>query len=356
MSVQIRRVSAGRAAGLAASLMVVLVLVVTCTPTPAPLRTWVEFSPSEADPAVDFGPDALSLVGAPTATPKDHLVVLFAGTGASPASMGYLVTELQRAGYHVLGIHYDSRMLTLEACPDAEQSVAPDCHRSFRGEVAFGQDVADPAGARHDHPDVQVPAANSAMSGLLHGLEYVATRFPSDGFEQYLQKVDGACEATNLAYGVCEPRWDRVSLMGFSQGGGVALYLSKFHDVARVGMLSAAFDAYATPEGPVAAPWVSEGGFATPSSDIAHLSHLGDANLFRQRAVAEALGLPGPEVNIRLEAAPFSGSNRLVSDYTPACSPDDSLSQHNSTGGNGCSSVNAYRAAWLYLVRGATAA
>lgn len=344
-----------RVVAIAAAIVAAVGLAAACTPsTPTVTRTWVEFSPSEVDPAIDFGPDARSIAGTPTTTPKNRLVVLFSGSGAGPKSMGNLATELQKAGYHVLGVHYDSDLPTLDACPDSQQSVDPDCHRSFRGEVVFGEGVPDPAGNSYDHPGVQVPPANAAMHGLLHQVEYAVDRFPLDDFAQFQQQTGGVCDVENTTYGACELQWDKVSLMGFSQGGGVALYLSKFRDVARVGMLSAAFDAYAPSSAPTAAPWVAEGGFATPSADIAHLSHVGDFNIFRQRAVADALGLPGAEANIRLEPAPYGGTNRLISDYIPACTPNDSLNKHNSTGGNSCSDVNAYRPAWLYLAEGPT--
>lgn len=346
---------ASRTAAVAVAMLALVGLAASCgTPAPGVTRTWVEFSPTAADPATDFGPDARSILGTPTVTPKNRLVVLFAGSGGGPKSMGNLATVLQQNGFHVLGVQYDSDLPTLDACPDNEQSTNPDCHRAFRSEVVFGEGVPDPSGTPYDHPGVSVPLANSAMNGVLHQLDYAISQYPGEGFEQFQQQTGGSCDVVNPTYGACELHWDQVSLMGFSQGGGVALYLSKFVDVARVGMLSAAFDAYAPVGAPTAAPWVAEGGFATPVADIAHLSHVGDYNIFRQRAVADALGLPGAEVNIRLEAAPYGGTNRLVSDYIPACTPNDSLNKHNSTGGNSCSDVNAYRPAWLYLAEGPT--
>jgi predicted esterase len=330
-----------------------LVAVTGCTVPPAVRSPYVTFAATDVDPAITLGEGARNIAGAPIGPAKGRLVVLFHGSGGNGTTLGMLATSLIQTGFHVMSISYDGALSTLQACPDSVRLSDPDCHRSFRGEVAFGEMVLDPAGRAVDHPAVQVPTANSAMNSILKQVEFLRWRFPLDGWEQYLdQTEEGVCDDWSSTYDSCQLRWDAVTLLGFSQGGGLALYISTLIEVARVGMLSAPFDAFAPSSSPTPAPMFTEGGYATPPERIVALTHTLDSGNWRQRAVASALGLPGDETIIRNTAPPYGGSNRLLTDYTPACSPITSVSYHNATAGGHCTSVARYSDVWRHMAGG----
>lgn len=276
--------------------------------------------PSLTDPALPDDPLEPNLWIAPKGTPKGKLAVLFNGTGAGPSVLTNLGTTLADDGFHVVILRYESAVGTQAACPDSVAATFPDCHRAFRGEVVFGSAVAN-------HPAVSVDTARSVRNRLDAMVSYLAGRYPLDGWD-----LD----------------WSDRVLVGHSQGAGVALYLSKFFAVERVVLLSGTYDVFGSI--PTVAPWITEGGFATPSSRIGWFAHLSDPGLPLQRAVAQAVGVTGSEVAVA-SGAPYGGSRRLVTSAQPGC-PFDSSPTHNSTATNLCSSSALHPPAWRYLASG----
>ena len=308
-----------------------------------------QFNAAATGSGIANDPVHLSFAYAP-ATPRGQLAVLFNGTGAGPLSMSRMGARLAESGFHVIGLRYESSVSTQWACAPADLELEPDCHRAFRAEVVYGAGVEDPDGVAHDHPDVSVNAANSVVNRLIQHVSYMQLSRPSDGWEQFQAGGEGACTPSET-YDGCEPRWDRIVPLGHSQGAGVALYLGKHHPVARIAMLSGAYDAVPVEGGYEAAPWVAEGGFEVSSSDIASFSHTSDPAIAIHRAVADALGLAGPEVDIGSSARPYGGSGRLLTSQSPAC-PFDTSPSHNSTATDLCAPASAHDEPWRYLATG----
>lgn len=324
-----------------------------CVAPPPEVRTPLLVFPAAAiDPEISLGPGAINIAGRPLTEQNGRLVVLLHGSGSNGPSLGQMARNLVDAGHHVISPTYDAVLGTLDACPNSVRTTMPDCHRQFRGEVTFGEGAPAPQGPAADHPDVHVPLANSVMNSILKQVEYLHREYPLDGWAQYIDQVDGECAAWSDTYGACGLRWDRVTLLGYSQGGGVALYMGKEIRLARVGMISAPFDVFGPPSDPLVAPWITEGGFATPAADIAQLTHELEANRWRQLAVAGALELPGPPVLISSSVATYGGSNQLVSDLRPTCTPITSSSYHLAPAGGSCTSEPDYQGAWRFLASG----
>lgn len=312
------------------------------------IRTW---NPAVTDPAITSDPIDLSFSKIPAGTPRGQLAVLLAGTGAGPLAHTKLAQRLSAQGFHVIGLSYPSGVGTYDACPASIEATFPDCHRALRGELAFGENVAGPAGPQ-DHPSLSVDAANSLTNRLIKQLDHLRALYPTEGWDQFQSTSGGSCTQVDATYGGCELDWSTMVLMGHSQGAGLSLFLSKYHAVARVGMLAGTADVFVPVGGPISvAPWITEGGFATDSSDIASLIHTNDPARGDHRAVASALGLTGPETDVDTTARPFAGATRLSTSIVPACFFGDSPA-HSAVATDLCATPGVYPA-WEYLATGA---
>lgn len=309
-----------------------------------------EWNPQSTDPAIRSDPTHTSFSIRAGGTPRHELVVLFNGTGAAPSALTKLGRTLSSAGFHVVGLRYDSGTGTRAACPNSVVETDPDCHRSFRSEVVFGSGVPDPWGNAHDHPKVNVTAPNSVMNRLVKQIDHLHRRNPLHGWDTFQVSDDGVCTATHPVYGGCDLDWTRIVVMGHSQGAGVSLYLSQFFPVARVGMLSGPADVFSTPEGRVVAPWIADGVSVTAPEDIGVVTHVGDPALGDHRAAADALELPGPEISTTLFARPYFWSRQLTTALVPAC-PLLTGQAHNATATDLCA-PNGMRPVWEYLATG----
>lgn len=346
----------GRRVVLAVAVVMVATVLGGCQPAPGPgggnSTGLFQFDPAATDPRIQSEPLFPSFSYNPAGVPRGKLVVLFNGTGAGPLALARMGQVLAADGYHVIGLRYRSDVGTLAACPDSQRATNPECHRQFRGEIVHGVGVPDPDGASFNHPSVNVAAPNSVVSRLIHHVEYLHARFPTFDWGRFQQRAGGDCTRTSAAYGGCELRWEHIVAMGHSQGAGVALYLGRHYPLDRVAMLSGAYDAFGDGSGGyVPAPWVDEGRFAVPVGAIATFSHTGDPAIGIHRAVADAVGIPGPEVSTSQTPRPFNSRARLVTSAQPAC-PFDTAQTHNSTATDLCAPAGAHDDVWRYLASG----
>jgi hypothetical protein len=301
--------------------------------------------PVDADPASTADPLKPSRAYTPQTTPRGALAVVLHGTTATPAAHLEMADALRYDGYHVILLRYSAQVGTTSACPDSVATTDPDCHRSFRNEVTFGAGVPNPSGSAYDHPTANVSAANSVMNRLLKLVEYMKVVSPAGGWDQFQLATGGTCDTVNANYGACELDWSKVAALGHSQGAGVALMMGKHLALRAVGMTSGSYDAFFNGATATAAPWTSEGGFAVPAGKIRTLMHSADYGAARIRAVADALGVPGPEVSAR--NTPFP-TNRLLTSEASAC-PLDGAPGHNSTAVDLCTPGYGYTEAWRFL-------
>jgi pimeloyl-ACP methyl ester carboxylesterase len=308
-------------------------------------------NPSATDPLISG--DAVSTHQAylPSAPWQNKLALIIPGTSATTLAFTELANRLRASGYHVIVLRYPSSLGTTGACPDAGAATYPDCFREFRSEVVFGSDVQDPVGDNFDHPIAAVNGSNSVVNRLTKLLDHLVQVAPTGGWDKFQRRNAGVCTQVDTTYGGCAVDWTKVTAVGHSQGAGVGLYLAKFFPLSRVVMLSGSFDAYDLGGGSFAvAPWVTEAPLQVAPSDIRTLLHLSDPALGRMRAVENALGVPGAEVNVTSASPPYGSSKRLVSSLASSCGLWDSSPSHNSTAVDACVPDYAYDAAWTYLV------
>ncbi len=352
MRVRERR-GARRLVGRAACVAMLGVALSSCqTPTGPPSASH-SINPCTTGTGISCDTLQTHIVTPPTSTSRHRLVLFFNGSGAQPLGYSKLLGGLSAAGYHTIGVRYSSGTGTGAACPLGNATLDPDCHRAFRAETVFGELVPDPTSAAYDSPTISVDAANSVENRVLRLVEHLRVAFPSEDWGQFQQRSGATCTSVDPTYGVCDLDWSKVVLMGHSLGAGVALYAAKFHDVDRVGMISGPFDEYDDGVTITVAPWITEGGFATPASDMYGLSHTGENNHAAQTAAWNALGMGVPQVSVDTGTAPWGGAHQLTTSGQPACLAD-AVPKHNSTAQDLCTpgSPPSLTSAWVTLAGG----
>jgi len=332
--------------------MCVLVVVgatVGCAPPPSG-DLGRNVNPCVTQAAIACDPITGHLIAGPQGTPRDQLALVLNGAQAAPAGYQKLVNELSAAGFNVAAVRFSSSIGTTAACPNTNAASDPDCHRDFRGELAFGAGVLDPLGDTHDNGVVNVNSNNSLVNRILQLVEYLAGTFPNENWRQFQNQINGICNSVAPAYGACDLDWSKVVLVGHSLGSGEALFLSKFHDVARVAMISGPYDQYFDGPTITVAPWIAEGGYATSTAKMFGFTHTQEPNIAGQSAAWDALGLPGPQVSIDSNSTPYGNAQQLTTTATPAC-PLDTNGKHNSTGQDACTPGGppTFAPVWRYM-------
>ena len=304
--------------------------------------------PCATEAGITCDPTFGHIVATPSGTPRGELVVFFHGAGAQPLAYTKLTAALSSQGFHVINLRYVGGVGTSVACPQSIAVSDPECHRKFRAETVFGEGVADPDGHAYDWSGGSIDNKNSVMNRLLELVRYLAAADPSQGWGQFQQTSSGVCTSVNTTYGPCNLNWSKVITMGHSLGSGVALYLSKVFPVHRAGLISGPFDQFNDGSSVTVAPWIAEGGFATPPSRIYGFQHEGEPGAATTFAGWNALGLAGPVASVDAGLQAVGSSHQLTTTIQPSC-PLDSNQKHNSTAQDLCTPSAFLAPVWTYL-------
>ena len=204
---------------------------------------------------------------------RGQLVVFLHGAGSNE-SCGPAAHLRLLAGY---GFHVFS------PCYVADYGVE-NCGRDIKGcrlEAFEGVD---------HHPYVQITPADSIERRVARGLRYLETLQPEAGWGDFLEDDD-------------QPRWQDIVLTGHSHGASTAALIGKVRPLNRIVMLAGPYD--------LDQAWLAE----TPLTSVDRyygFSHVGDQQHPGHLAAFEALGLPGPVVEVDRNAPPYGGSHRLI--------------------------------------------
>ena len=246
---------------------------------------------------------------------NSNLLVFFPPTGGTPANSWPFMKAAAKAGYRVIGLEYDNATSVPQTCgknPD------PACSDQFRQKRVFGDDVTK---------DIDDLPAESIVTRLTKLLEYLNTQHPDEGWSHYLTKD--------------QPKWSRIAVAGHSQGAGMAAYIAKKEKVARVIVLSGAWDrTEVTKEW---APWVTSLS-ATPLNRWYAAYHQKETRADAMKLAYVALKIPPDHIRVMtLEPRPGSGMNPRADLYhgsmdSPRLTPVD-------VNGN-----PAYAADWAFLL------
>ena len=246
-----------------------------------PLRSY-RVTPSSTDPAIQrFNAPHLVLSGL-NPSPNAELLLFLSGTSGQPDTASDLLTVAAEAGYRVISLAYNDDPAVVQVC---KTNPDPDCsglvrHRRIYGDAATS--LID------DQPQEAI------VNRLVHLLQKLDSDHPTEGWGGYLQ--DGAL------------RWDRLVLMGHSQGAGMAAYMAQRAEVARVVLFSSPWDNYGHQD--TIAPWILEGPGKTPTERWYGAYHARENAAALIARCYRALGIPDEHVLVfPEEPAQFKGEN-----------------------------------------------
>jgi hypothetical protein len=262
----------------------------------------------------------------PSAVGNSKLLVFMPGTRNVPPSWQLLGQEAARMGYHVINLMYQNDVGVDAACKGRDK--ARDCSEKMRLEILDGIDRSDLA---------TVTPANSIDNRLAKLLVYLKDQFPGEGWAKFLRSG--------------EPKWEKITVSGQSQGAGQAALIGKLRRVARVVLFSGPPDARVPEE---VDQWISIG--ETPAADYFALFHHQDNFGAGIRANLRALELEsfGAAVFAELSQPPYGGAHIITTDLRPtlgtaAPNPHQSSARDNNTP-LGPDGTPLLRDAWRYLL------
>ncbi len=225
---------------------------------------------------------------------RQELMVYLHGQGGTGTGAQELLRTAAEEGYHAVGLTYPNDWSPFNLCTGSGD---PECALKVRREIITGFNHS---------PLVTVSRADSVENRLIKLLQHMDALRPGEGWAQFLD--NGAV------------RWEKVAVFGHSQGGGNAGVIAKDHALARCCTSAPAADGGA---GSPAAWWAVH---ATEPGRYFGFCHAQDA-LSQKVAFWNAVGAPGPVVDVAASAPPFGGSQQLSSSVEPAVAGQ----YHNST-------------------------
>ncbi len=258
--------------------------------------------PSQTD--VGYSPsDKSHYVVRNTEIHLNKLLLFIGGSFSTPENYSLICDHGATIGLDVISLSYPNNVpaATLASHSDL---LAFD---KYRDEICFGNSVSD---------QVNVDVLNSINMRTIKLLEYLATEYPNQNWDQYLTPSNTL-------------EWSKIIVSGHSQGSGHACYLAKKNSVDKVAMFSGPNDYSTFHSAP--ANWLIQNG-QTPLSRQFALLHTQDQIISFDAQVANLRGL-----GLLLA----SESPTLVDDLSPPYSEAQvlslnifALSNHSSTIGS----------------------
>jgi pimeloyl-ACP methyl ester carboxylesterase len=248
------------------------------SPTASGVPTQRSVAPNAtgADISAATGPH---LVFTPSANARTGALLLFLpGTGGHPDQYTIFLRYAATRGLHVVGLAYPNADAVNDLCAGS-----PTCHEDFRLEVITGE----PRSAL-----VDVDKANSIDHRVQALLAYLDQQYPAEGWGAYLSSSD--------------PRWDRVTVAGHSQGGGHAAMIARLRLARRAILFNATEPAL----------WTASA-FATPADRLYGFVHRLEAGSTGIKESWRLIGMPGQVVSVDATAAPYVGAHQLETSLTP---------------------------------------
>jgi hypothetical protein len=258
--------------------------------------TVFQIKPSATDPQITHFDAPNYVLFDDTSSPQQELVVFLPGTNGRPRNGERLFHVIVAQGYRVIGLEYNDEPAVVQVCP---RNPSPSCSEAVRQRRIFGIDSTN---------IVENTRAESIVGRLVSLLKYLDEHDPERQWGSYL--------AGN------EPNWRRIVVSGLSQGAGMAAYIAKQREVARVVLFSSPWDFYGSSK--ELAPWLREPSATPPQRWFAEYHQRENtaaliARAYRQLRIPTEnirifnLDVP-PDIKVNSEN-PFHGSTIKVPEY-----------------------------------------
>ena len=240
-------------------LPLIVMIALGLTASPAHAFTKYLINPCTPDAATTCDNSNKHQVYTPTVPARNQLAVFLGGTKSKPNDYDTLSETLANHGYHVINLRHVNGTSIENSC-DSSYPGDQECHRRFRAESAWGENVADPNGFAYNSTELSINLSDSITNRLLKLVNYLSTTSPysTQGWSQFRNT-----SSFNTTYNTYNPVWSLTAMGGHSQGSGASLYAAKFYDLLRVAMLAGPQDSWDVQGQIFIAPWVTEGGFVT---------------------------------------------------------------------------------------------
>ncbi len=256
--------------------------------------TWDSITPVATDAAItEFGTLKHYMLK-PNQDTMQSLVIFLPGTFRYPGNYKFVMEQIAKLGYHVVGLSYKYDSPVNPLCRGTGDVT---CHYRARMETIDGVDR---------HPGVFVSPANSVMNRVNKLLAYLVANRPGQGWDQFY--VGGQLQ------------WNKIILTGHSQGGCLVGIMGKEFPAKRVVMFSAIdfLDNDSIPD------WVNN---TTNHANYYMLAHPKDEQIpfNRVQIGSDKLGMAeyGTMCNIDCNNTPYRQSHILYTNYTPATTQVD---------------------------------
>jgi len=242
--------------------------------------------PSDTDSEIRANSPAHLVLFRPEAKPG-KLLLFLPGTGGVPvAGPQNFFDAALRQGYSVIALSYINTPAVAQVCWGPELQADPDCAQKFRAQRLFG--------TMHT-PLIADGAHDAIVHRLVSLLQYLAAHDSAERWGAYLEQN--------------EPAWDRISVSGQSQGGGMAAFLAKTTPVHRVLVFSGGWD-FAAPN--TLAHWYEAPSVTPPERWYGAYSQ-GESHARTIAASYRAMAIPSDHIQ-QWPALPFADDNRQHGD------------------------------------------
>lgn len=266
-------------------------------------------------------------------THLNKLFLFLPGSGAQPMDYTNILTTAANMGYHTIGLTYDNDSTIATDCSGQGST----CPGSARAEIFYGKNYSSAVG---------VDTAECIRTRLVNLLKYLNTKYPADGWGQYLDAQDSII-------------WSSVCVSGHSQGAGMASLIAYWYNVYRGVFFSTGGD-WSVSTLSVAA-WM-EGPSVTPPSKKYAFTHREDelfwGKLKEAPVIWDTLGI-GNYIDVDTITTNYYHGHSFTS-YDSAGVPASIIKFHNCTVANyytpTISGKLLYQPLWQYLLGDTTVA
>lgn len=230
----------------------------------------LRIKPGLADPLVK-NCDTPSVVIYKPSLIGNKILLWMTGTGGNSLNIpqAFINTALE-SGYRIISLSFISTPGVSQICVGNRLETDPDCASAFRRKRVYGDGTFK--GIPDEPQDAIIPR-------LQHLLKYLNKNDPKGGWNKYMNSSSG------------KPSWDKIAVVGQSQGGGMAEYIAQNEAVYRVISFSGGWD-YSDSKTKKIAAWYYNNN-VTPADRWYATYHVNENAANQIGEICKALKIPG---------------------------------------------------------------